>query len=174
MPPPGTLFSVLKSKSYGDMAPQTTEKRTASVLILAMVTVTNRNDQDLDSNVAAKTIIKQPQFPQPLLIRLLLQTLHQLQCPSLDTLQYLNVSLVVRGPKLNTGFDLWAVTPEGTEMPNHAWLRGWCHRHGFVFFDNGMAYTAPGLLASDGIHLSQRGKRIFAQELAGLIDRALN
>ncbi|KAK4818132.1 hypothetical protein QYF61_006731 [Mycteria americana] len=37
---------------------------------------------------------KQPQFPQPLLIRLLLQTLHQLRCPSLDTLQHLNVSLV--------------------------------------------------------------------------------
>ncbi|KAK4818457.1 hypothetical protein QYF61_013663 [Mycteria americana] len=37
---------------------------------------------------------KQPQFPQPLLIRLLLQTLHQLCCPSLDTLQHLNVSLV--------------------------------------------------------------------------------
>ncbi|KAK4824611.1 hypothetical protein QYF61_016880, partial [Mycteria americana] len=45
---------------------------------------------------------KQPQFPQPLLIRLVLQTLHQLRCPSLDTLQHLNVSLVVRGPKLNT------------------------------------------------------------------------
>ncbi|KAK4830016.1 hypothetical protein QYF61_008279 [Mycteria americana] len=50
---------------------------------------------------------KQPQFPQPLLIRLLLQTLHQLHCPSLHTLQHLNVSLVVRGPKLNTGFEVW-------------------------------------------------------------------
>ncbi|KAK4829890.1 hypothetical protein QYF61_007282 [Mycteria americana] len=48
---------------------------------------------------------KPPQFPQPLLIRLVLQTLHQLRCPSLDTLQHLNVSLVVRGPKLNTGFE---------------------------------------------------------------------
>ncbi|KAK4820222.1 hypothetical protein QYF61_021727 [Mycteria americana] len=47
---------------------------------------------------------KQSQFPQPLLIRLVLQTLHQLCCPSLDTLQHLNVSLVVRGPKLNTVF----------------------------------------------------------------------
>jgi len=37
-----------------------------------------------------------------------------------------------------------------------------------------MAYSAPGLLASDGLHLSQRGKRVFTQELAGLIDRALN
>ncbi|KAK4825492.1 hypothetical protein QYF61_027647 [Mycteria americana] len=50
------------------------------------------------------SLAKQPQFPQPLLTRLLLQTLHQLRCPSLDTLQHLNVSLVVRGPKLNTVF----------------------------------------------------------------------
>ncbi|KAK4825477.1 LOW QUALITY PROTEIN: hypothetical protein QYF61_027632 [Mycteria americana] len=48
---------------------------------------------------------KQPQFPQPLLIRLVLQTLHQLRCPSLDTLQHLNVSLVVRSPKPNTGVE---------------------------------------------------------------------
>ncbi|KAK4824163.1 hypothetical protein QYF61_011290, partial [Mycteria americana] len=48
---------------------------------------------------------KQSQLPQPLLIRLLLQTLHRLRCPSLDTLQHLNVSLVVRGPKLNTVFE---------------------------------------------------------------------
>ncbi|KAK4831253.1 hypothetical protein QYF61_016485 [Mycteria americana] len=48
---------------------------------------------------------KQPQFPQPLLIGLVLQTLHQLRCPSLDTLQHLNVSLGVRGPKLNTVFE---------------------------------------------------------------------
>ncbi|GAB0205185.1 hypothetical protein GRJ2_002984100 [Grus japonensis] len=56
----------------------------------------------------------------------------------------------------------------------NAWLRGWCQRHNFGFFDNGAAYTAPGLMNPDGIHLSQRGKRIFAQELAGFIERALN
>ncbi|KAK4833095.1 hypothetical protein QYF61_027761 [Mycteria americana] len=50
---------------------------------------------------------KQPQFPQPLLIRLLLQTLHQLRCPSLDTLQHLHVPLVVWGPKPNTAFEVW-------------------------------------------------------------------
>ncbi|KAK4829415.1 hypothetical protein QYF61_003979 [Mycteria americana] len=44
--------------------------------------------------------------PQPLLTRLLLQTLHQLRCPSLHTLQHLNVSLVARGPKLNTVFEV--------------------------------------------------------------------
>ncbi|KAK4824710.1 LOW QUALITY PROTEIN: hypothetical protein QYF61_017936 [Mycteria americana] len=50
---------------------------------------------------------KQSQLPQPLLIRFLLQTLHQLRCPSLDMLQHLNVSLVVGGPKLNTVFQVW-------------------------------------------------------------------
>jgi len=50
---------------------------------------------------------KQPQLPQLLLIRLVLQTLYQLSCPSLDTLQPLNVLLVVRGPKLNTAFKVW-------------------------------------------------------------------
>ncbi|KAK4810205.1 hypothetical protein QYF61_011799 [Mycteria americana] len=49
---------------------------------------------------------EQPQFPQPLLISLVLQTLPQLRCPSLDTLQPLNVSLVVGGPKLNTVFEV--------------------------------------------------------------------
>ncbi|KAK1197855.1 CFTR regulator, partial [Pygoscelis papua] len=49
---------------------------------------------------------KQPQLPQPLLIRLVLQTPHQPRCPSLDTFQHLNVLLVVRGPKLNTVFEV--------------------------------------------------------------------
>ncbi|KAK4832371.1 hypothetical protein QYF61_022226 [Mycteria americana] len=49
---------------------------------------------------------KQPQFPQLLLIRLVFQTLHQLRCPSLDTLQHLNVFLLVRGPKPNTVFEM--------------------------------------------------------------------
>ncbi|KAF1467595.1 Interphotoreceptor matrix proteoglycan 1, partial [Megadyptes antipodes antipodes] len=49
---------------------------------------------------------KLPQFPQPLLRRLVLQTPHQPRCPSLDTLQHLKVLLVVRGPKLNTVFEV--------------------------------------------------------------------
>ena len=53
-------------------------------------------------------------------------------------------------------------------------LCGWCHSHSFGFFDNGMAYAAPDLLESDEIHLSQRSKRVFAEELVGLIDRDLN
>ncbi|KAK4817391.1 hypothetical protein QYF61_012097 [Mycteria americana] len=52
----------------------------------------------------------------PLLIRLVLQTLHQLRCPSLDTLQHLNVSLVVGGPKLNTVFE---VRPHQCRVQGH-------------------------------------------------------
>ncbi|KAK4831480.1 hypothetical protein QYF61_017981 [Mycteria americana] len=59
---------------------------------------------------------KQSQLPQPLLIRLLLQTLPQLRCPSLDTLQPLNVSLGVRGSKLNTGFK---VQPHQCQVQGH-------------------------------------------------------
>ena len=53
-------------------------------------------------------------------------------------------------------------------------LRGWCHQHRSGFSDSWMAYTALGLLASDEIQLSQRGKRLLFQELVGLMDRALN
>ncbi|KAK4830730.1 hypothetical protein QYF61_013180 [Mycteria americana] len=59
---------------------------------------------------------KQSQLPQPLLIRLLLQTLHQLRCPSLHPLQYLNIPLVVGGPKLNTGFE---VRPHQCRVQGH-------------------------------------------------------
>lgn len=54
------------------------------------------------------------------------------------------------------------------------WLRDWCNWHTFGFVDHGKVYVTLGLLAPDEMHLSQKGKRIFAQELAGLIGRALN
>ncbi|KAK4810660.1 hypothetical protein QYF61_007460 [Mycteria americana] len=44
------------------------------------------------------------------------QTLHQLCCPSLDTLQHLNVSLVVGGPKVNTVFE---VQPHQCRVQGH-------------------------------------------------------
>ncbi|KAK4827573.1 hypothetical protein QYF61_019197 [Mycteria americana] len=59
---------------------------------------------------------EQPQVPQPLPISLVLQTLHQLRCPSLDTLQPLNVSLVVGGPTLNTAFQ---VRPHQCRVQGH-------------------------------------------------------
>jgi len=52
------------------------------------------------------------------------------------------------------------------------WLRNWCHRWNFGFFDHGGVYMAPGQLAIDGVQLSPRGKRILAHELAGLTERA--
>ncbi|KAK4824184.1 hypothetical protein QYF61_012000 [Mycteria americana] len=64
-------------------------------------------------------LAKQPQLPQLLLRRLVLQTLHQLHCPSLHTLQHLNVSLVVRGPKLNTVFKVWPHQCQ-VQADNHA------------------------------------------------------
>jgi len=54
------------------------------------------------------------------------------------------------------------------------WLRDWCHWSNFGFFDHGGLYTEPGLLATGGLQLSQRAKRILGHELAGLIERALN
>ncbi|KAK4806202.1 hypothetical protein QYF61_001126 [Mycteria americana] len=44
------------------------------------------------------------------------QTLHQLRCPSLDTLQHLSVPLVVGGPKVNTVFE---VRPHQCRVQGH-------------------------------------------------------
>ena len=54
------------------------------------------------------------------------------------------------------------------------WLQDWFYRQGFGFFNHGLVYRTPDILASDGMQLSQKGKRILGQELAGLIERALN
>ncbi|KAK4828298.1 hypothetical protein QYF61_024963, partial [Mycteria americana] len=89
---------------------------------------------------------KQSQLPQPLLIRLLLQTLHQLRCPSLYTLQHLNVPLVVGGPKLNTVFEV---------RPHQCRVQG--HNHfpspaGHAIFDTGQ--DAIGFLGRLGTLLA--------------------
>ncbi|KAK4821198.1 hypothetical protein QYF61_015766 [Mycteria americana] len=85
-----------------------------------IVLPSNRDDPSTPSWSLARHLplvkAKQPQLPQPLLIRLLLQTLHQLRCPSLDSLQHLNVSLVVGGPKLNTVFE---VRPHQCRVQGH-------------------------------------------------------
>ena len=49
---------------------------------------------------------------------LVLYTPHQPRCPSLDTLQKLNVLLEVRGPKLNTGLQV---------QPHQCWVQGHDH-----------------------------------------------
>ena len=38
------------------------------------------------------------------------------------------------------------------------WLRDWCRQWNFGFFDCGEVYMALGLLGTDGVQLSQRGK----------------
>lgn len=45
---------------------------------------------------------------------------------------------------------------------NHGIFRSWGN------------FLAPGVLESDGLHLSSKGRRIVAHELAGLIERAVN
>lgn len=47
------------------------------------------------------------------------------------------------------------------------WHHGWCHHENFGFFGDRKPYRAQSLLASDGIHLSQRGKRALGHELVG-------
>ncbi|CAM2113005.1 unnamed protein product [Caretta caretta] len=54
------------------------------------------------------------------------------------------------------------------------WLRRWCRREGFGFFDHGMVFHEGGVLGRDGLHLTKRGKSIFASRLANLVRRALN
>jgi len=69
---------------------------------------------------------EQPQLPQPLLSRLVLQTPPQPRCPSLDTLQPLSVLLVVRGPELNTALE---ARPHQRRVQGHdppGWHRGPC------------------------------------------------
>ena len=56
----------------------------------------------------------------------------------------------------------------------NTWLRDWCRWWNFGFFYHGEVYMALGLLVTDGVQLSQRGKKILGHELAGLIERALN
>nr|XP_048673056.1 uncharacterized protein LOC125620874 isoform X1 [Caretta caretta] len=54
------------------------------------------------------------------------------------------------------------------------WLHRWCRREGFGFFDHGMVFHEGGVLGRDGLHLTKRGKSIFASRLANLVRRALN
>lgn len=54
-------------------------------------------------------------------------------------------------------------------------LRDWhCQQNIGVFFDHGDVCNTLSLMATDGVHLSQRGERIITCELSGLIERALN
>lgn len=54
------------------------------------------------------------------------------------------------------------------------WLQGWCNQTKFGFFDHGMVYSTSSLLIFDGMPLSQRGIRVLAREVEGLINRAFS
>ena len=44
------------------------------------------------------------------------------------------------------------------------WLQDWCYSQGFGFFNHGLVYRVPDLLALDGMHLSQsRGNQVHPQ-----------
>lgn len=49
-----------------------------------------------------------------------------------------------------------------------------CYHQNFGFAHHGSGYRTLSLLAPNRVLLSQRGKRALAQELAGLVERALN
>ncbi|XP_074975977.1 uncharacterized protein LOC142069262 [Caretta caretta] len=59
-------------------------------------------------------------------------------------------------------------------MKVREWLHRWCRREGFGFFDHGTVFQEGGVLGRDGLHLTKRGKSIFASRLANLVRRALN
>ncbi|RMC01167.1 hypothetical protein DUI87_22258 [Hirundo rustica rustica] len=54
------------------------------------------------------------------------------------------------------------------------WLKGWCHRQNFRFFDHGTTFAAPALLEPDGIHLSVKGRKFLVHEMAELVERVLD
>ncbi|KGL90143.1 hypothetical protein N301_00086, partial [Charadrius vociferus] len=56
----------------------------------------------------------------------------------------------------------------------NSWLRDWCIQQNFVFFGHGLIYRKPGMQGTGGDSLTQRGRKILGQELAGFIYRALN
>ena len=54
------------------------------------------------------------------------------------------------------------------------WLRNWCWRQGFGFYDHETLFADQHLLGKDGIHFTKRGKAIFTNRMADLVKRALN
>ncbi|KAK4817401.1 LOW QUALITY PROTEIN: hypothetical protein QYF61_013271 [Mycteria americana] len=126
---------------------------------------------------------KQPQLPQPLLIRLVLQTLHQLRCPSLDTLQHLNVSLVVGGPKLNTVFELWHREQQCVTRGQEGWQQSWNSSGQLRVCDtSGKVWTKEKVQVREhlnrlDLHKSMQPDGVYSQvlrEMANIIARPLS
>lgn len=121
--------------------------------------------------------VKHPQLSQLLLTGLVLQTLPQLRCPSLHSLQPLNVFLTVRGPELVPALQVWPQqcrvqrdnpcpgpaghTTAGTARMPLAFLATWAHTGSWstgcqpapqVFFHQAPFQTlCPQLVALHGL-----------------------
>jgi len=46
------------------------------------------------------------------------------------------------------------------------WLWEWCNERGFGYLSNGTTLEKYGLLGEDGVHLSDKGKTIFAYKIS--------
>ena len=66
---------------------------------------------------------------------------------------------------------------EGRDMmgqQTNTWLRAWCARQGFGFFDLGSVCKSLGRPAAAGSGFSHRLRGVLRRELGGFIHRALN
>lgn len=81
------------------------------------------------------------------------------------------MGLFVDGTGVQAGFySVPSVTGMNNKMNKktcviNKWFKGWCHEHNFGFFDHRATFKAPGLLESDGLHLSNKGKRILVKRI---------
>lgn len=59
---------------------------------------------------------------------------------------------------------------QGKKHKNHA-DEHWCYQQNFGGFDRGSVYMRESSLATNRVHLSQRGKRILALDLQGFLSK---
>ncbi|PKU42251.1 integral membrane protein dgcr2 idd [Limosa lapponica baueri] len=93
---------------YDQMASSVYERRAVDVVYIDF----RKTFGIISRSIFTVKLTEQSQFPQRLLIRLVLETLHQLCCSSLDTLQHLNVF-----PVPNTG-GIHFLSPAGHPIPD--------------------------------------------------------
>lgn len=51
-------------------------------------------------------------------------------------------------------------------------MQDWCYRQSYL--ESRTCFEEPGLMGTDGVHLSDKGKNISGDRLANLLKRALN
>ncbi|CAM5095700.1 unnamed protein product [Natator depressus] len=90
-----------------------------------------------------------------------------------NDLEQITADYVALGRRIKE-FEVQVVFLSILPMEVNEWLRRWCRREGFGFFDHGMVFQEGGVLGRDGLHLTKKEKSIFASRLANLVRRALN